>query len=165
MESSLPWQGRAGVTVQSAQAAEGTLAFRLPGWCKDPVIRSAGKRAQVKDGYLYLTGEWKQGDTVEIDLPMHLRAMRADHRVRKDTGMTAVQYGPIVYCGEQCDNGPLLQNIRLDPARVCEGSFRVDEETFGRPIGRIAVPAGRVAPKDGALYSEWVPEETSDITL
>ena len=69
------------VKVHTA-GAKGTLAFRLPAWSRSATVNSYGKQQEVEDGYCYVTGEWQDGDVVKLNLPMHIRAMRADSRVR-----------------------------------------------------------------------------------
>jgi len=165
MESELPWQGKARLTVHAAAPAQGTLAFRLPGWCDAPSVTSKGKAERTETGYLYLTGTWQEGDTVTIDLPMRIRAMRANSLVRECAGQTAVTRGPIVYCGEEADNGVLLHQIHVDPARIGEAAFELDETTFAMPTGRVTLPAERVTSTAAALYSEWHPEERMPVTL
>ena len=53
---------------------------------------AAGSRLsrEVRDGYLYLTGEWRDGDTVTFDFPMPVRMLAANPNVREDAGKGGV---------------------------------------------------------------------------
>ena len=57
LESSIPWEGRAAMTVHTDTPAMCTLAFRLPGWCRKPAVTGPeGMERSEKDGYIYFTG-------------------------------------------------------------------------------------------------------------
>ena len=77
----MPWEGRVTVTVHTA-GAHGTLAFRIPAWSRSATVNSNGKQQEMDEGYCYVTGDWHDGDVIRLNLPMHIRAMRADSRVR-----------------------------------------------------------------------------------
>ena len=97
-----------------------TLAFRLPAWAGGEaaadtirVEGAAGSRLsrEVRDGYLYLTGEWRDGDTVTFDFPMPVRMLAANPNVREDAGKVAFMRGPVTYCAEGIDNGAALHLV------------------------------------------------------
>ena len=50
------------------------------------------------------TRTWKQGDVVELDLPMPVRQMAAHPFVDGCTGRVALMRGPVVYCLEGVDH-------------------------------------------------------------
>ena len=164
MESGMPWSGRAKLTVHT-EGANGTLAFRIPAWSRSATVGCEGKEQTVEEGYCYLTGDWHEGDTVLINLPMQVRAMRADSRVREDVGQVAIMRGPIVYCGEQADNGEDLQLIHLDPFMAPQARVKQDDTTFPLPVNIIELPAERNNRRTGKLYEEWTPDEKTYITL
>ena len=59
-------------------------------------------------------GEWADGDTVELDLPMPVERIYAHPDVRADVGRVALKRGPLVYCVEQADNAALaLDRLHL----------------------------------------------------
>lgn len=136
--ANLPWQGDGKAVVRlggdaagtSAQApARFTLAFRLPGWVGDESAAAAAITAtgesesgadssrvtrEIRDGYLYLTGEWRDGDTVTFDFPMPVRMLAANPLVREDAGKVAFVRGPITFCAEEKDNGANLHLLHAD---------------------------------------------------
>ena len=167
MESGIPWDGRAKMTVQAGEPVNCTLAFRLPGWCGNeaPAITAPdGIERTDRDGYCYLTGNWSDGDVVALDFPMKTRLVRANNRVREDLGKLAVLRGPITYCLEEADNGPDLHLCRIDPAHIGEAKT-VHMEIDGVKLDRLELPGLREEPDNGPLYWEYAPARTRPVTL
>ena len=166
LESRLPWEGWARMTVHTARPGGYTLAFRVPGWCRAPRFIGPEGIGQIqKDGYVYFTGEWRDGDTVTIELPMDIRLMGANPRVREDIGQAAVTCGPLCYCLEQADNGPDLHLCRVDANAL--GSAKAGETIIsGQSVSMLELPGFRqeLAPA-GPLYGEYAPAKESSVTL
>ena len=157
METEMPWQGQAVMTVHTDVPAKCTLAFRIPGWCGQASVSAPeGVERTDRDGYCYLTGFWHEGDTVALDFPMETHFVAASPRVRENTGKAAVVRGPITYCAEEADNGRDLHLYRLDPAH--RGDIRASaEEIQGFPVSVLHVPALKEVSSlpDGALYGAY----------
>ena len=170
VQSELPWQGRARVRVKEG-CAQGTLAFRMPGWAEEPSARCAGKTCELRSGYACLTGKWQEGDEVVIDLPMRVHVVAAKAQVREDSGLVAFVRGPVTYCAEEADVGADLHLIRVHPERLGERYGLVSVETshaLGHPMTVLHVPAFKESPlPDAPLYADWrpVPESPCSLTL
>ncbi|MFD3236773.1 glycoside hydrolase family 127 protein [Escherichia coli] len=67
----------------------------------------------IRKGYLHITREWQEGDTLNLTLPMPVRRVYGNPLVRHVAGKVAIQRGPLVYCLEQADNGESLHNLWL----------------------------------------------------
>ena len=165
IDSALPWKGDVEVTVLSG-SAEGPLAFRIPGWTKDPLISvPEGRKVQALDGYWHVSGLWKAGDVIRLTLPMPVRALTANPRVREDAGQIAVSRGPVVYCAEEKDNGPLLHLLTVSPGEIA-GARTVETEIGGLGLTALELPASRRrAPERAPLYRDWTPPEADPVTL
>lgn len=112
IHSGFPWNGK--VLVNVDRDVNFTIAFRIPGWCENTFnIEETRLKSSKKDGYLYLSGEWKAGEDISIEFPMKPQLLEADAKVSEDEGMAALQCGPIVYCLEQADNGKELGLCRI----------------------------------------------------
>jgi DUF1680 family protein len=101
-----PWDGKVKFKAQLEQPAKFELRLRVPGWCDGANVSVKGKKISqpvVERGYLVLAREWRNGDSVELDLPMPVQRIVANPNVKADHGQFAIQRGPIVYCVEQCD--------------------------------------------------------------
>jgi hypothetical protein len=76
-----------------------TLAIRHPHWCSDATVTVNGDAVAHDNrpgSYISVDREWRPGDTVEVRLPMTLRAVPlpgAPDRI-------AIAYGPVVLAGE-----------------------------------------------------------------
>ncbi|RYU89964.1 hypothetical protein EWM62_10485 [Mucilaginibacter terrigena] len=92
-ETNYPFDETIKFTFGSKKAVSFPLSLRIPAWCRKASIKINGKDYRQADGnqVVKINREWKQGDVVELTLPMH---------VFKNTGYEnsiSVQRGPIVY--------------------------------------------------------------------
>lgn len=115
VDTDYPWNGNIRVTVRGTSHPM-TIAMRIPAWCcEDYEIRGTeGAETWMENGYLYVRKIWTNEDCVELILPMEVRIMEADSRIRENVGKVAVMRGPFVYCLEEMDNGKDLHLLRLD---------------------------------------------------
>ena len=150
-----PWNGRAVLTLNHLTAEplnRLTLKIRIPGWAKGQPVPSdlyvqtkpssemeisvavngcAVNGVPGKDGYLTVEREWKAGDTVEVNLPMPVKRIRAHEKVEADKGRLAVERGPIVYCAEGCDNGGKAFDAVLPAdATFTDDTIVIGDKTF-----------------------------------
>ncbi|WP_438442555.1 glycoside hydrolase family 127 protein [Kluyvera georgiana] len=115
IEGNYPWDEQVTIRFNHPQAVEHTLALRLPEWCESPQVQVNGEAAQGETikGYLHLHRQWQEGDVITLQLPMTIRRVYANSRVRHNAGKVAIQRGPLVYCLEGADNGAELHNLSL----------------------------------------------------
>lgn len=109
-----PWDGAVRLTLEPDQPRELTLRLRIPGWCFGASVAVNGKTIaapKMEKGYVCVTRTWKPGDSVQLDLPMEIRRIEAHPAVQADRGRVAIQRGPLVYCVEQVDNGPVGRRV------------------------------------------------------
>ncbi len=131
-ESSLPWEGKVTLTFQNDQSVLSNLKLRIPGWARNKPVPgqlyaysqapTTGTRIKVNGddqvtemdamGYVSLAGNWKAGDTIEIEFPFDIKIVKARDEVLEDRGKVAIERGPILYCAEWPDNGS-VQNLVL----------------------------------------------------
>ena len=62
---------------------------------------------------MYLHRDWMKGDKVTLALALEPVRMYANAAIHHDAGLVAIQYGPMVYCAEEADNGKDLHNLVL----------------------------------------------------
>ncbi len=117
IETRYPWEGSVRMTVNVSYPVSRDIALRIPGWCGKGEwkisVNGASADIRVEDGYAHLNREWRDGDEIRLELALRPRVIRANPRVREDSGKAALQYGPLVYCLEEADNGPALNAVRL----------------------------------------------------
>jgi DUF1680 family protein len=151
-----PWDGRVKFDVKGGATK---LTLRLPGWCEKPTLTLNGK-AVAKDVLKiakkgYVTMSIKDGDAVELTLPMPVRRVYADVRVRHDVGRVTLFRGPILYCLEQKDNGPDLNAILLpEKAKV---TAKPEPKLLGGVV-TLTAPAAREANAAATLYGPSKPK-------
>ena len=162
MDADLFRDGEVRVTVLSGEA-EGTLAFRRPEWTDGFTWDAPGKSfREGEDGYLYFTGTWKEGDTVSLDFSMPVRVLRGNPLIRETRHQLCYARGPLVFCAEEADNGPLLHLIRALPQEKAALSRK---EIGGVTLPVLTVPARRVQAPDAPLYTPWQKDGETDCTL
>lgn len=151
IESGFPWNGNVTISCENDVPVTGTIALRLPGWCKNPPVIEG---ATVDSGYAYITREWKDGDSIDLNFEMDVRLMVANSRVREDFGKLAVSRGPLVYCLEEADNGKSLHMLAIAP----EGRPIVSEfKALSIPMNCIRFRGVRYekTPEAAGLYTDY----------
>ena len=130
------------------------LALRIPGWSKGYRLQGAeDAETEEKDGYLYIRKDWQDGKAILLELSCPVRFLRADTRVRENSGRIAVMHGPFVYCMEEADNGKDLNLITIG-RDVRPTDVAIERtEVAGRPADVLLVPGIREAEvTDRGLY-------------
>ena len=124
-----PWQGAVSITVNPEKPRTFSLYVRVPDrgtsklYQESPAVRGLKSiavngtpvTAEIHKGYAVVTREWHAGDEVELELPMQVQRVTADPRIKVDTGLVALKYGPLVYNVEVHDNKNLNQQIGAEP--------------------------------------------------
>jgi DUF1680 family protein len=113
-----PWDGKIKIVVDECPTTEFALKLRIPGWAEGATIRVNGKQqgeAEAAGKYSEARRLWKEGDTVELNLPMHARLIEANPLVEENRNQVAVERGPIVYCLESAD---LPEGVRVGDVSI-----------------------------------------------
>ncbi len=146
MDTDYPRDGK--VTVSAEGVSK--LAIRIPSWCDSFTV---DQPYTMENGYAIVKNP---GAPVTVEFDLTPCCIRANRRVLRTAGLTAVMRGPVVYCAEGVDNGEgELHNYILprDFTAAVEGS-----ETYGLPT--MTVPCAKRV-DDGELYSSQPPEYES----
>jgi DUF1680 family protein len=111
-ETVFPKEQRTTLVVKAETPQRRTIHIRVPGWVQEGgSVRVNGKELEGfadGGGYLTLTREWRDGDRVEIRLPMGLWASP----LPGDGTMQAAMYGPLVLATEM-GAGPVGEPLRI----------------------------------------------------
>lgn len=98
-------------------AAGMTLGVRIPGWCHSfRLMTEQGSAAhRLVKGYALID---VPNDRFELllDLTMEPELVESRPEAFDNTGRAALRRGPVIYCLEGVDNGPLLQDLRVSAA-------------------------------------------------
>ena len=94
-ETNYPFSGTIKFTLNTNSKLPVSFPFdlRIPEWCKKAIIKVNGKVEQEpeSDRIAKLSREWRSGDVVELELPMHIRQNRWYEN------SVSVERGPLVY--------------------------------------------------------------------
>lgn len=137
--------------------------------------------AEVQNGYVYLSCNWQNGDSIELNFPMQVHIMSANVKVREDIGKVAFTRGPIVYCMEEADNGANMHFNRVDIDAVMEQQKdtymqnKIEQkietlnwEGLGHLMTILKVPGKRFTISEGEdkkLYKEYQPIKEAPVIL
>ena len=127
-----PWSGRVRFEVLETDGSEWALKLRIPGWAEGrPVpgdlyrytdktegahsisVNGQNIRPAVERGFADISRRWNRGDTVELSLPMPVRRVAAHEKVAANTGRSALERGPLVYCVEGVDHEGNVHKLYL----------------------------------------------------
>lgn len=122
----------------------------------------ADTQAEIKDGYLYLTGIWQDGDSIELEFPMPVRAVESHEKVRENLGKAALMRGPICYCIEEADNGKDLHLLSVSSdilKQINKQTRLMPYNDLGHELTLLKVPGIR---KTDFLLQEENPDDKQE---
>jgi DUF1680 family protein len=115
-----PWAGRVEIKVSKLPARH-ALKVRIPGWARGARVAVNGQpvRDVQEATYLALRREWKEGDTVVLELPVEPRLVVGHPKIEETRGQVAVRCGPVVYALEEVDlpDGVAIEDVII-PADI-----------------------------------------------
>ena len=141
METDYPWDGRVRLAITpESPGREITLRLRIPGWARNepapgglyrfakdsdarPTLHVQGVGEvplSMDDGYATVRRVWQADDVLTLELPMPIRRVLCDERVKENRGKTALQRGPLVYCVEwpDVDRGEVVNLVLPEDAAL-----------------------------------------------
>jgi len=124
-----PWDGAVSISVGLDQPSKFSVKCRVPGWCDSFEVGINGEPLEdvvVKNGYLQIEREWRDGDCIELNFPMLVKRMYANPNINEDAGLVALQRGPVLYCLEGTDNAEQPHRIFLPEDAEFEAAFEAD---------------------------------------
>lgn len=170
--SDYPFDGHVRVSLSPEQGMRFGLCLRIPTWCTGEQfmpgglypyknreeltvkIRVNGQYTDYKlvQGFAVVERTWEPGDIVDLELPMPVRYVGCDPRVKENVGLTAITRGPLVYCAEEADNG-VVQQLSLADGKT--GTRTIVEGPL-KGIPRIETPGKRVEADGSATLKQLV---------
>ena len=128
-ETHFPEQAGTRLVIQAKSPARFSLNVRIPYWAENASVAINGKpfhpsEKVVPSTYAKIHRTWKNGDYVDVSLPMRLHLQT----IPDDPKLAAIMYGPLVLAGE-------LGTENLDPQRIYS-----DDKILHGGFPAIAVP-------------------------
>ncbi len=142
-ETRFPEQESTTLTIRTQKPTDLEIHLRIPYWAtRGGSVKVNGETLSAfssPSSYLTVKRTWKDGDRIELSLPMSLHV----HPMPDDQTLQAVMYGPLVLAG-RLGNGGLTEALTYPGYNTAPG---------GEPI---PVPAISNRPKDPAGWVEPV---------
>ncbi len=91
-----PFSENIKIEVRATAPVNFPLYLRIPGWCNNAKVAINGKVVNISTtpgSYIRLENKWKQGDVIELKLPMNL----AIRQWIKNKNSISVNYGPLTF--------------------------------------------------------------------
>ena len=131
-KTNYPWDGNIAINISPEKKMKYKIYVRIPGWAKDkPVPGNTYKylndskdtftltlnhqpvNYKMENGYAVIEREWKEGDELNINLPMNVKRVVATDSIKQNENRVALQRGPLIYCLEHNDNNGKVMNLIL----------------------------------------------------
>ncbi len=167
--SEYPWNGKVTFKYVGEDNVDMKLAVRIPAWAKEWYLTSGRCGEEQKnhsdliDGYVYIEGNWNNGDEVVLTMPIKTRILSADTRVRENVGKVAIMRGPIVYCMEEADNSADLHLYKLDTeVAMQECSVVIEGKQFP---ALLAKGKKQKSVENGTLYNDYQAAQYEDVDI
>ena len=144
-QTDYPWKGDVKMNIDPKSPEEFTLRLRIPYWVRgeavpgdlysyidntpsdfNMLINDEIGEPEYSGGYVSITRKWSEGDKIELQLPMKVKRVIANDSVEADRDKVALEYGPLVYCVEEIDNGAMLPEMIVPDTAACKMQFRTD---------------------------------------
>jgi len=143
-QTSFPEEQGTTMIVSAAKPVDVDLKLRIPYWAKSGSVKVNGRPVPAfadPGSYLVLRGSWKDGDRIELSLPMQLHAAPI---LDRET-LQAAMYGPLV----------LAARFEEEPREKWYRHFAAQEKQEPGPTlqfrGKINDPASWLEPAGGKL--------------
>ena len=144
-----PVDGKIEMTFENAKS----VMIRIPSWCNEYTVDC---EYSVEDNYIKLINP----SSVKIEFVMKPMLMMSKTDVQNNIGKVAVQYGPVVYCGESVDNIENLHSLYINRNHDAKVNYN---EKYG--MNEISVK-GFISKSSESLYCEFEEDlEETEIKL
>jgi hypothetical protein len=168
-ETGYPWDETVKITLKRAPGASFAIRMRIPSWADGASVSINGNpfgERPVPGTYLELNRAWKEGDVVELVLPMRVRLVEGHPRVETTRNHLAVFRGPILYCLESPDLPEAFKVPEIYLPREVKLAPRHDRDLLGGvTILEGEAVARRQGDWSGSLYREVRPETPVNVPL
>jgi DUF1680 family protein len=118
LDTAMPLEGSATLTVRRAPRAAHAIAVRMPGWAQGANLTLNGEPESfaIRDGYAVVQRRWRAGDTIGVTLPMTLQA----EPTPDDPATVAFTHGPLVLAADLGSADEQFDGI--GPALIASGA-------------------------------------------
>jgi uncharacterized protein len=151
-QTSFPEEQGTTLLISAAKPVDVDLKLRIPYWAKNGSVKVNGRAIPAfadSGSYLVLRGPWKNGDRIELSLPMQLHAAPMPDK----ESLQAAMYGPLVLAARSED----------EPQEKWYRHFAAEEKQEPAPTlqfkGKLDDPASWLEPTAGKLAFRGVSQD------
>lgn len=164
-DTAFPESDRVTLTVRASAPRRAQLRIRVPYWTAGGSATLNGAKLEsfaTPSSYLVLDRTWRDGDRVEVHLPMRLHTVP----MPDDPTVQAVMYGPLVLAGKLGTAGLTAENLRAEPTKP-----RTVPEYKGEPVAAPTIhasssdPATWLKPAGGRTLEFRTVGQPNELTL
>jgi uncharacterized protein len=185
LDSSLPWEGKIRITLNSMSSFDSIVHFRIPSWSTSASIRINGEPFTIpmkRSGdslyklppasgfdprlarFLPVQRIWSSGDVVDLDFEMPIIIRRALPQVHGHKGKVALTRGPLVYCLESIDNVGIdifsdnidINSVNTESVPTLLGGIYILRGRLGNGKEFIAIPYHLWANRGQSQMTVWL---------
>jgi DUF1680 family protein len=143
--SNMPWDGkiRFELSTNNKKGTQFSLNLRVPGWIDGRIfptdlynVKEVSEYGEIlkingeavgirrnKSGYFEINRLWKNGDVVELNLPLETQKVYSNEKIETNRNLVAIQHGPLMYCAEFADNEGKTSNIVFGSNNTFKSKF------------------------------------------
>jgi DUF1680 family protein len=168
-ETNYPWDETIRLTLKKVPKDPFTIRLRIPSWADQASLTVNGDivgTPLLPGTYAQANRRWKEGDVIELILPMRVRLLEGHPQVETTRNHLAVMRGPLLYCLESLDvpEGLSVSEIHLP------GDTRLNARHDQNLLEGITVLEGEACARrsgdwTGALYREAQPRPYEKVRI
>ena len=128
-----PFDENIKIEVSTSSPVSFPLYLRIPRWCNDAQVTVNGNAVNVNatpSSYIRLENKWKQGDMIELTLPMHL-ALRL---WTENKNSVSLNYGPLTFSLKIKE---YYQKINSEESAISDSKWQPDVDEAKWPAYNI----------------------------
>jgi hypothetical protein len=154
-QTDYPWSGKIALTVNPKSSKRFAVRLRVPNrttsrlYTPSPevnglvslAVNGVAVQPRIERGYAVIEREWRDGDKIELELPLPAQTVTASDRIASTRGKVALRYGPLIYNVEKTDQ---------DISKALSPVSKLTLEWRGDLLGGVMVIRGKYA--DGSEF-------------
>ena len=167
-KTAYPNDGEVSVVLSPRKPARFRLLLRIPTWARERfvpgglyryadstveafqlTVNGTAVETTVERGFAAIDREWKQGDRVNLRLPMPVRITECHPSVEANRNRIALTRGPLVLCAEGVDNGGATQRFFFGELPDTSSATLSEKIIGAGSFIQVSLPAQALTADDG----------------
>ncbi|MBE7175871.1 MAG: glycoside hydrolase family 127 protein [Mucilaginibacter polytrichastri] len=140
-ETNYPFEEKIRFTVNTPKEEKFPIYLRVPAWAKTVKLTVNGKKAGENSspkGYIRIENTWKDGDKLELELPMNVSVQRW----AKNKNSASVNYGPLTFS----------LNIKEQYKKMSSTASAIGDSKWQADVDQSKWPSYEIFPESSWAY-------------